>query len=57
VPSIMPLTVLATRCAAVVVANLIKLRAVVVYKSVPVPDKYKNTPHLTSSLKQPQADQ
>jgi len=51
------LTVLSARCATVVVAGFIELRAVVIYESVPVPDKYKNTPHFTSSLKQPQADQ
>ena len=47
-PSIVPLTVLAARCAAVVVANFIELRAVVIYESVPITDKYKNTPHYTS---------
>jgi len=45
VSSIVPLTVLAARCATVVVANFIELRAIVVYESVSVPDKYKNTPH------------
>ena len=48
VPSIVPLAVLATRCATVVVASFIELRAVVVYESVSVPDKYKNTPHSIS---------
>jgi hypothetical protein len=48
VPSIVPLTVLAARCAAVVVAGFIEQRAVVVYESVSVPDKYKNTPHYKS---------
>ena len=48
VPFIVPLTVLSARCATVVVANFIELRAVVVYESVSVPDKYKNTPHSIS---------
>jgi hypothetical protein len=48
VPFIVPLTVLSARCATVVVAGFIELRAVVVYESVSVPDKYKNTPHFTA---------
>jgi hypothetical protein len=48
VPFIVPLTVLSARRATIVVAGFIELRAVVVYESVSVPDKYKNTPHLTA---------
>ncbi len=48
VPFIVPLTVRSARCATVVVAGLIEQRTVIVYESVPVPDKYKNTPHFTA---------
>jgi hypothetical protein len=48
VPFIVPLTVLSARCATVVVAGFVELRAIVVYESVSVPDKYKNTPHSIS---------